>query len=161
MFKTRLVSELYTVRPASDIDAVTVASMAFRMESELWEGNTGGLDKQAFINAAQTLLCDSGFWAFLAHNQNGDPVGTLTLNECAALYAGGHFGEIMEMYIEPEHRSAGVGALLITAAKDFARSKCWPFLEVGSPEQPKWERTLSFYKRQGFREIGPRLELML
>ena len=155
------MSELYTIQAASQSDATTVGSMAFQMEAELWDGNTGGLEEKTFVNAAKTLLSGQGFWAFLAFNNNGEAVGTLTLNECAALYAGGHFGEIMEMYIEPEHRSAGVGALLIAAARDFAKSRGWPFLEVGSPEQPKWARTLSFYKRQGFREIGPRLELTL
>ncbi|AMO54452.1 GNAT family N-acetyltransferase [Endozoicomonas montiporae] len=155
------MSTLYTVCKASGTEAEKVGTMAFSMESELWEGNTGGLDKQAFINAAETLLSGSGFWALLAKDHTGETVGVMTLSECAALYAGGHFGEIMEMYIEPEHRSAGVGAMLIDAARDFAKSKGWPFLEVGSPEQPKWARTLSFYKRQGFREIGPRLELAL
>ena len=48
---------------------------------------------------------------------------------------------------------------LIETAVFFARTQNWPVLEVGTPSLPRWQRTVDFYRRQGFREIGPRLEL--
>ncbi len=30
-------------------------------------------------------------------------------------------------------------------------------LEVGAPSVPKWQRTVDFYLRNGFEEVGPRL----
>ena len=40
----------------------------------------------------------------------------LTVNECTALYAGGPFGEIAEVYITPYSRSAVIGGRLVDAA---------------------------------------------
>jgi hypothetical protein len=34
-------------------------------------------------------------------------------------------------------------------------------LEVGAPDVPRWQRTVDFYKRNGFKEVGPRLYLPL
>ena len=82
------------------------------------------------------------------------------LNPCASLYAG-HFGEITELYVKPECRSAGVGAGLIEAAIAAARARSWSRLEVGTPELPTWDRTAAFYKRNGFIEVGARMKLPL
>lgn len=89
------------------------------------------------------------------------PVGVLMLNECAAVYAGGRFGEITELYIVPDYRSSGVAQHLITEAKVIARERDWKRLEVGAPDQPVWSRTLNFYVREGFKEVGPRLRLLI
>jgi GNAT superfamily N-acetyltransferase len=83
------------------------------------------------------------------------------LNECAAIYAGGRFGEISEIYVVPDGRSKKVGALLIEAAAAFGRKREWPFIEVGAPSVPAWQRTVDFYLKRGFEEIGPRLQLTL
>ena len=80
------------------------------------------------------------------------------LNECAAIYANGLFGEITELYVEPANRSCGVAPSLISAAVDLGRRKGWTRLEVGAPDQPRWSRTLAFYLEEGFVEVGPRLK---
>ncbi|MEX0301921.1 MAG: GNAT family N-acetyltransferase [Leisingera sp.] len=89
------------------------------------------------------------------------PVGLLMVNECAAIYAGGRFGEITELYVEPEWRSKGVAAALVSAAAEHGRGLGWKRLEVGAPDQPAWSRTLDFYQRCGFGEVGPRLRFLL
>ena len=91
----------------------------------------------------------------------GQAVAALTLSECAALYAGGHFGEIAEFYVQPAHRSGGLGAKMLAAAAALASERGWPRLEVGAPDLPKWQRTFDFYQRCGFEEVGPRLRLLL
>ncbi|CAM3800848.1 GNAT family N-acetyltransferase [Parendozoicomonas haliclonae] len=150
-----------TILPAQPADADTLARLAFAMESELWDGETGERTEQDYRDACHALLeQDNSFWALLAKDEQGQVIGMITISLNAALYAGGYFGEIMELYVEPEWRSQGIGQQLITAARQLAEAKSWPFLEVGAPPQPRWQKTLAFYQQQGFREIGPRLELV-
>ena len=86
----------------------------------------------------------------VAKTATGEIVGVLTLNECSAIYACGNFGEISELYVDASHRSSGVGAKLIEAAKEFGILRGWSEIEVGAPHQPKWQRTVNFYMSQGF-----------
>lgn len=105
---------------------------------------------------AQEVLPLKSVSGFLAMSE-ATPVGLVLLNECAAIYAGGKFGEISELYVLPEYRSQGVAAQLLRAAETYAKEQGWKRLEVGAPAQPDWERTLAFYLREGFEEVGPRL----
>ncbi len=108
--------------------------------------------------AAELLLPGTGVWSFLARI-NDEVVGMINLNECAAIYAGGKFGEITELYVKPEYRSEKIGEKLIAQAREFACDKGWEILEVGAPDVPRCQRTVNFYLNNGFNEIGPRLEL--
>ncbi len=83
------------------------------------------------------------------------------LGECAAVYAGGVFGVITELYVVPEHRSEGVAPPLIEAAREFGKTRGWTHVEVTAPPLPKWRRTVDFYLREGFTEIGVRLKRSL
>ncbi|WP_419177305.1 GNAT family N-acetyltransferase [Ruegeria halocynthiae] len=85
----------------------------------------------------------------------------IMLNECAAIYAGGVFGEISELYVLPKLRSRGTAGALIQEAVDLGCSRKWNRLEVGAPNQPEWKRTFDFYIRSGFDEVGPRLRKIL
>jgi GNAT superfamily N-acetyltransferase len=93
---------------------------------------------------------------------NGDEVvGMINLNECAAIYVGGKFGEVTELYVKPDFRSQKIGEQLIAKASGFARERGWSVLEVGAPDAPRSQRTVNFYLNNGFSEIGPRLEINL
>ena len=141
-------------------EAKLVGSYIHAMETELWPEESDKLYCDEYIKAAGKLLETDGFWAFKAIM--GEQVaGVITLTTKRCIYAGGEFGELIEFYVLPEYRSKGVGRHLVDAVREFARCKGWPFLEVGAPSQPKWERTYAFYKNYGFRDIGPRLELDL
>ena len=61
----------------------------------------------------------------------------------------------------PDGRSKNVGARLIETAAAFGRKREWPIIEVGAPSVPAWQRTVDFYLKHGFEEIGPRLQLTL
>lgn len=154
------------VRHAQSEDAKTVGRLIHALLSEL---DPPGSDQfgectlkvdDVTMTARRLLEGDAKVWALIAET-DGEAVGVLMLNECAAIYAGGAFGEITELYVAPEHRAAGAGAELIAAAEDFARSRGWPRLEVGAPDQPRWSRTVAFYRRNGFEEVGPRLRRLL
>jgi len=98
---------------------------------------------------------DSGkYTVFLARHQAGAQVGFISLVESFALYAEGAFGIIPELYVYPEFRAQGLGLTLMNRAKEFAKTKGWPRLEVTTPPLPQFVRTLTFYERQGFSVTG-------
>ena len=147
---------------ASQFDSVTVGGFVFELFQELYPELSSMYELDDLIETSRQLLKKkSGVWAFLASTGTGNRVGVLTLNECAAIYAGGYFGEITELYVVPEYRSSKVGAALIDAAAEFGKKRGWANIEVGAPDVPRWEKTLAFYTRYGFKEVGPRLDLTL
>ena len=66
------------------------------------------------------LAPGGGAWGFLASDDDGRPLGALLLGECSAIYAGGAFGVVTELYVLPERRSEGVAPPLLAAARAFA-----------------------------------------
>ncbi len=77
------------------------------------------------------------------------------------MFARGAFGQITELYVRPELRSAGIAARLLEQAVAHARDRGWHRIDVGAPRQPDWAQTVAFYKAHGFVEVGPRLKLAL
>ena len=116
------------------------------------------INQSALSEIAKTLIEDRKVFAFLAIDE-GESIGVITLHECAAIYAGGLFGEISELYVMPKHRSQNVGQLLIGSAVEKAKELGWKRLEVGSPPEDEWPRTIEFYTSNGFSSIGKRLGL--
>lgn len=145
----------YSLRPLTAADA----GMAARFVSALIGELSPGLepDVAAMTRTAAALLATPAVTG-LAASLDGRAVGLILLNECAAIYAGGRFGEITELYVEPAHRSRGVVRALVAKAVDIGRLCGWTRLEVGAPGGPGWARTRAFYERQGFAEVGPRLK---
>lgn len=138
------------------------AAIASRFIAALLEELSGGeaVQSDQLLPVAEEVLRTGSVAGFVAATA-GRQVGLLMLNECAAVYAGGRFGEITELYVEPDWRSKGVAAALVAAASEHGRQHGWKRLEVGAPDQPAWARTLAFYKRSGFQEVGPRLRCLL
>lgn len=150
------------IRQAQASDAGIVAELVHALLSELTPPEKEQPKAENVLASTMRLLNkDGGVWAFLAENEWGDAVGVLTLHECAAIYAGGIFGEISEFYVIPLARSAGVGPELLKEAIRFGHTREWKRLEVGAPAVPRWDRTVAFYRRNGFAEVGPRLKCLL
>lgn len=147
------------IRRAVLSDSSTVANLVLALMDELCRPEPSGYTADGLSEVAKTLLASQELTAILAE-QDGEAAGVLVLNGCASLYAG-RFGEITEMYMKPQFRSSGVGEALIAAAAETGRERGWSRLEVGTPEQPAWGRTLDFYKRNRFIETGVRLKLPL
>jgi len=143
------------VRRAVVEDHKVVTSLLLRLLGELYDAEKYGYSADTLGAAARQPLQDgSGYWAYFAYTPEGTPVGVVGLNECSAIYAFGRFGEISELYVAPEYRSAGVGATLVTTGLVLAHERGWSLLEVGAPETPRWQRTVDFYLRCGFRSWG-------
>jgi GNAT superfamily N-acetyltransferase len=137
-----------------------VGNLVYELLAEIYPD--GGYKRDAFVETAKALLVGSeGVWSFLATTLDDRDVGVITINQCAAISSGGRFGEISELYVVPDYRSKGVGALLIDATARFGRERGWQSIEVGAPSVPAWQRTVDFYLGHGFEEVGPRLDLRL
>jgi len=151
-----------SIRQAQSSDVGVVAELVHALLSELTPP-AAERPKIEIVRASTMLLLNKerGVWAFLAEDESGDAVGVLTLHECASIYAGGRFGEISELFVSPLARSQGVGPELLKEAMRFGHTREWRRLEVGAPDVPRWSRTVSFYLRSGFEEVGPRLKYLL
>jgi GNAT superfamily N-acetyltransferase len=142
-------------------DADLVAIMVNRLLHEIGAWHDAPDDERIHEVCRELLEEDSRFTALLAFDQDRRPVGVMTLNEAVAIYAEGRFGIIMELYVVPDARSAGIGDQLIQEAKTIAKDRGWSLLEVNTPDGEAWTRTQSFYMRQGFRHVGPFMKLEL
>jgi len=149
----------FTIRQATPDDYDSVGMLTWDLIHELSPDWTAGRSKDSFVQTSRSLLSKGeNFWSLVAEFDD-EIIATLNINECAAIYAGGAFGEITEFYIKPEFRSKGIGTRLIESAKLFCSDKEWTLLEVGAPSPEGWQRTIDFYLKNGFTSIGPRLEI--
>jgi len=147
-----------SIRVANTEDAATIARFVHALLDELSGGE--GATIAEIREIALGLIDGAGVIAMIAYVDN-QPVGAMTLNECAAIYAGGKFGEISELYVDPDRRSQGIAKQLLDSAQSEAVARGWKRIEVGAPGQPEWQRTLNFYVRNGFDEVGPRLRRLV
>ena len=139
-------------------DSRLVAGFVAALLKELSGGEH--YDPDDLLELSADLLAREEVVGLLAFD--GDkPLGLIMLNQCAAIYAGGLFGEITELFVVPDQRSNGVAQKLLLAARDLGRGRGWKRLEVGAPNQPEWQRSLQFYQREGFLVTGPRLRQLL
>ncbi|MFM0341494.1 GNAT family N-acetyltransferase [Paraburkholderia fungorum] len=149
---------LTRIRPVAPTDARSVARLVDALLVELHNGELEPADRVCIAEAvlAQTSR-NYGYLAF----EGDSPVGVLLMTEGMAIYAGGAFGQITELYVQPQFRSGGVAAALVREAVKFGKERGWKRLDVGAPDQHRWARTLAFYLSAGFVEVGPRLRLDL
>jgi GNAT superfamily N-acetyltransferase len=85
-------------------------------------------------------------------------LGFICLVESSSIYAQGRFGIINELYVKPPFRSKGIGKKLMAFAYQWRKFKGWSRLEVSTPEESKWSRTLEFYLKEGFEKTGVKLK---
>lgn len=147
------------IRQAGAGDAPQAACMVGELLAEIMSA----IDMQAFnFDLEQTtarladFLLREKYFVFIAHAQEGDPAGLITLYESHALYAEGAFGTIAELYVRPAHRSRQLGRQLLAQARALGARRGWRRLEVTTPPLPQFERTLDFYEREGFAISGGR-----
>ena len=118
-----------------------------------------GLDRTRVL---RDLAAAGDRWnAFLARGEGGRIVGLATVVETFAIYAGGNYGVIDEMFVLPGERSRGTGACLIEAVKDYGRGRGWVRVDVTAPPGDHRRRTVRFYESQGFVFTGPKLRCRL
>ncbi len=148
---------IYTAQPE---DYLEVAELVTLLLLELEPEAADEIKQMPLAETTQALLASKKIVALLA-KQGDELVGGLTLHECAAIYAGGVFGEISELYVKPAFRSDAIGGQLLDAATEMGKSLGWQRLEVGTPPPESSPRTLAFYCKQGFEATGTRLRRLI
>ena len=157
------------IAQARDIDIVL--ELVEELLAELGEEGRefSGIDREKLRTDIQrnlgtepgSLSGSARFWALLAKDDGGAVLGVLTLSQSFALYAGGEYGVIDEMYVRPEYRSRGIGRQLVDGAGAIARREGWFRLDVTAPEDRRGERAVRFYENLGFEFTGPKLRLLV
>jgi GNAT superfamily N-acetyltransferase len=151
----------YQIKPATVDHAEAVSKMVAALLLEL-SGGTRQLEIADLVPIAKERLRHrSHFFAYIAFDRGDAPVGVITVSTAPAIYAAGIVGTIQELYVAPAYRSAGVGRSLLATVTELGRTSGWNRIEVGAPSQDTWQRTINFYKANGFSEIGPRLHQRL
>lgn len=148
------------IRPATSADGRMIAGLINRLVAEL-----NGIDptppSAELVDCTMRMLNLRGaVWGFVAED-GGAPVGAIMANECASVRAGGLYGEITELFVNPDHRSLGVATRLIAAVRALGRERGWSRLEVGPTPTAAWEKTHRLFRHAGFDDVGPRMKLPL
>jgi len=145
---------------ATSDDAECIAELAVRLTAEIVEQSNAAafdLDLRDTVERCRSYLASATYAVLVArHPQSGELVGMLAMSESHALYTEGPFGTVQELYVEPAWRSRGIGAAMVERARAYAHGRGWKRLELCTPPLPAFERTLSFYERNGFEVTGGR-----
>ena len=149
----------HKIRKVEQTDLELVYELIKKLLIEL--GEEAGSLGYITIDTIRGLLQSGRTSVLLAIDDNEKALGFATLTETQAIYAGGNYGVIDEMYIEPEYRSKQVGKALIDAVKDIGKQKGWNRIDVTAPTEKRWERTVQFYEREGFIFTGPKMKFEL
>lgn len=147
-----------TFRQATPADAELVCTLVMQLTAEICQVTKAqhfDINPNDTAELCHTLLSDGVYTAIIAFD--GDqPVALATMAETYALYAGGKLGVVQEFYVTPEQRSSGVGAKLIERVRFYALDQGWHCIELCTPPLPEFERTVSFYQRNGLQPVGGR-----
>jgi GNAT superfamily N-acetyltransferase len=117
------------------------------------------IDTKKLKLIVEKLIIRTNYAAFIAYDLDQKPIGLITIAESFAVYNGGDFGVITELYVDKNSRSKGLGKLLLNSAYEFSKTMSWKKIEVGTPNSEEWPRTLKFYKKNGFKTKGTKLRI--
>ena len=146
------------IRKAKEEDASIVVEFLWALYKELGEEahSTNFLTEKLILEMFRSGRTEI-FFALRAE----EIIGLMTLTESQAIYAGGKFGVIDEMFVKKEFRKCAVGKKLIEKALETAREKNWKRIDVTAPTEEKWKRTVKFYEQNGFIFTGPKLKIII
>jgi len=133
-----------------------IARLAVCLTNEIIE-RTGIRHFEVDVPLAENLcksFMEQGHYQVMAAFEDGEIIGFGALCESHSLYAEGVFGIIQEFYVLPEWRSKSIGSKLLEQMVEYARSKKWKRLELCTPPVPEFDRTVAFYKDNGFEITG-------
>ena len=149
-----------TVREAGAADVEVVASA---VESLLEELGGRRPERAVLETEVRALLDDPEGGSVLIAEADGDVVGVLSASWQRAIHVPGIYATIQDLWVDEAWRSRGVGAELVEAIASQARTRGVGRLEVGLPRETfaAIASTESFYRRNGFEPLGPRMRRLL
>lgn len=149
-----------TVREAGagDVEAVATAVEALLLE-------LGGRrpERSDLETEVRAHLDDPDGTSVLIAEADGEVVGLLSASWQRAIHVPGVYATIQDLWVDEAWRSRGVGAELVEAIASQARTRGVSRLEVGLPRETfaAIASTESFYRRNGFEHLGPRMRRLL
>jgi GNAT superfamily N-acetyltransferase len=148
----------YHFKMATSADAEVIAKMVISLTDEISKRTgTSHFEISLADTTDRTLtLIEAGAYSAVIGESQGVPVAVATFTESYALYAAGKVGIIPEFYVSLEHRSQGVGALLLDQVREHGIKAGWACIELCTPPLPEFERTLKFYQGNGMEPVGGR-----
>jgi GNAT superfamily N-acetyltransferase len=154
------VAAASTVREAGAGDVEAVASA---VESLLTELGGHRPERSEIETEARALLDDPEGGSVLIAEADGEVVGLLSASWQRAIHVPGIYATIQDLWVDEAWRSRGVGAELVEAIASQARGRGVSRLEVGLPRETfaAIASTESFYRRNGFEHLGPRMRRLL
>jgi GNAT superfamily N-acetyltransferase len=149
-----------TMREAVAEDVQAVAAAVGSLLAELGGRTPTTAEMEAQV---QALLDDPQGGSVLVAEADGALVGVLTASWQRAIHVPGIYATIQDLWVDAAWRSHGVGAELVEAIASQARSRGVGRLEVGLPRETfaAIASTQSFYERNGFEHLGPRMRRLL
>jgi len=93
--------------------------------------------------------------------KNNETIAFFTLGESFSIFAHGKYGIINELWVNDKFRSKGVGKAVIQEILKIGSERNWKRIDVSAPPDEKWDRTVNFYKKNGFTFTGRKLKLCL
>jgi GNAT superfamily N-acetyltransferase len=157
---TEPVATESTIREAGadDVEAVALA-----VESLLLELGGRRPECSELETEVRALLSDPEGGSVLIAEADGKVVGMLSASWQRAIHVPGVYATIQDLWVDEAWRSRGVGAELVEAVASQARARGVSRLEVGLPRETfaAIASTESFYKRNGFEHLGPRMRRLL
>jgi GNAT superfamily N-acetyltransferase len=149
-----------TVREAGDGDVAVVATAVESLLGELGGRRPERSELEAEVRA---LLEDPEGGSVLIAEADGETVGVLSASWQRAIHVPGVYATIQDLWVDEDWRSRGVGAELVEAIASQARDRGVSRLEVGLPRETfaAIASTESFYRRNGFEHLGPRMRRLL
>jgi GNAT superfamily N-acetyltransferase len=149
-----------TVREAGAGDVEGVAAAVGSLLAELGGRTPSPAEMKAEV---QALLDDPRGGSVLIAEADGGIVGVLTASWQRAIHVPGVYATVQDLWVDEDWRSRGVGAELVEAIASQARSRGVSRLEVGLPRETfaAIASTESFYRRNGFEHLGPRMRRLL
>jgi GNAT superfamily N-acetyltransferase len=149
-----------TVREAGDGDVAVVATAVESLLGELGGRRPERSELEAEVRA---LLEDPEGGSVLIAEADGETVGVLSASWQRAIHVPGVYATIQDLWVDEDWRSRGVGAELVEAIASQARARGVGRLEVGLPRETfaAIASTESFYRRNGFEHLGPRMRRLL
>lgn len=139
-------------------DADTIATMVGELLRDIMAAvndKVFGFHHNDTVGRARAWM-EGGLYTAVLAQVDSKPVGFLALYQSYALYTEGAYGTIPEFYVRPPYRSQGIGSALLAEARQIGQARGWKRLEVTTPPLPQFDRTLSFYQRNGFTISGGR-----
>ena len=153
------MNTVLTIQRATVKNAPEIAEMVGELLAEIMastEVKSFNFELTETISRLTDFLKHEKYFVFVARADDGDPAGFIAIYESYALYTEGAFGTIPELYVRPKYRAKALGHRLVSEATSFGAARGWTRLEVTTPPLPQFERTLTFYEREGFSISGGR-----